>query len=160
MSICPNPTDDLHLLLTAAAAGADAAVLADLARQGFADLRVRHGYVFQHLLAGPRSIGALAALLGITPQGASKAVLELEALGYVRRAPSSEDQRTHFVCLTERGVAAVEAGRAARAAFAAGAERDLGSREYARLLGALRALAEQTGGWARLTGRRLRAGGD
>ncbi|MFE3548236.1 MarR family winged helix-turn-helix transcriptional regulator [Streptomyces kronopolitis] len=86
-----------------------------LAEQGFGDLRFSHGYVFQHLVDDARpTVGELAAKLDMTQQGASKAVVELERLGYVERVPDPGDARARRVVLTARGRAAVAAARQAR----------------------------------------------
>ena len=49
--------------------------------------------------------------MGVTQQAASKAVADLERRGYVERASSREDARVRSVSLTDRGRAAIEAGR-------------------------------------------------
>ena len=157
MSSPPPPIEgDVQLLLTAAAAGVSEAVLRQLARSGFSDVRPSHGYVFQHLLVQPMPINELGARLGMTAQGASKLVIELEKLGYVRRAPAAEDRRTHVVELTERGRAVVDAGRAARASLTAEVEQLLGPRGLRQLLRMLRQVAERTGGLETLARRRIR----
>ena len=94
-----------------------------MAAEGFADARFGHGFVFQHLVAGPLPIGDLARAMDVTQQRASKATAELEALGYVRREPDPADARVRRIALTERGWAAIEAARRARARWsrAAGA---------------------------------------
>jgi DNA-binding MarR family transcriptional regulator len=152
----PPILQDVQLLLTAAAAGSSDAVVRHLVAAGFADLRPSHGFVFQHLVLGPQPIGELAARLGMTSQGASKAVIDLERLGYVRREAASDDRRAHLVVLTARGHAAIQAGRAARATFTADVERLLGAEDMQRFMTALRLVAEQSGGLAALSARRLR----
>src|SRR6185295_13655061 len=86
-----------------------------MAQDGFDDARFGHGFVFQHLVAGPRTIGELARAMEVTQQRASKATAELEALGYVRREADPGDARVRRVALTERGRAAIESARRARA---------------------------------------------
>jgi DNA-binding MarR family transcriptional regulator len=91
------------------------------------------------------------------PGRASRLVIELEQLGYVVRAPSPSHRRTHLVGLTRRGLALVEAGRAARAAFTQNPARGaLGPAALERLLGLLRRVANHTGGLETLTSRRIR----
>lgn len=89
-------------------------VLAKLAAEGFGDLRMSHGYVFQHLLSGPGTITDLAGRLGVSQQAASKLVAELVELGYVQVAPAA-DRRARAVALSERGRASVAVARRARA---------------------------------------------
>ncbi|MFJ9411163.1 MarR family winged helix-turn-helix transcriptional regulator [Streptomyces sp. NPDC101393] len=86
-----------------------------LTEEGFGDLRFSHGYVFQHLVNDARpTVGELAAKLDMTQQGASKAVVELERLGYVERIPDPQDARARRVVLTASGDRAVSAARRAR----------------------------------------------
>ncbi|MEG8275362.1 MarR family winged helix-turn-helix transcriptional regulator [Streptomyces sp. AHA2] len=105
---------DLGSLALFVGLAAGGAVRADLASRGFGDLRMSHGYVFQHLVDGRPTVSDLAAKLDMTQQGASKVVAELERLGYVERLPSPRDARVRHVALTGRGREAVTAARHAR----------------------------------------------
>jgi DNA-binding MarR family transcriptional regulator len=78
------------------------------------DVRYSHGFLFQQLVEGPRPVGEIAENLGVTSQAVSKMVRELEALGYVSRVADPDDARVRRVGLTERGQAAIEAGRSVR----------------------------------------------
>jgi DNA-binding MarR family transcriptional regulator len=127
-----------------------------MAEAGFHDIRPAHGYVFQHLVAGPQRISDLAGKLGMTAQGASKLVIELEGAGYVERRQDPDDQRNRFVSLTDHGWAAIQAGRDARAALTERLLGALGAEDGARLLDALQTLARKTGGLRELLARRLR----
>ncbi|MFF7871053.1 MarR family winged helix-turn-helix transcriptional regulator [Streptomyces qaidamensis] len=110
-----DPADlDLGSLALFVGFAAGSAVQADLASMGFGDLRMSHGYVFQHLIDAQPTVSDLAAKLDMTQQGASKAVAELERLGYVERLPSPRDARIRHVALTTRGREAVTAARRAR----------------------------------------------
>lgn len=148
-------TSDLPLLLTAASAAADERVFRRLAGTEFSDLRYSHGFVFQHLMLGAITIGTLAERLGITQQGTSKVVAELERMGYVRRIVAAYDQRVRLVELTERGMASVQAKRRARAEVGAELMALLGP-DAGRFLAILHQLAKSSGGLDRLTSRRLR----
>jgi DNA-binding MarR family transcriptional regulator len=152
----PPIEDDAQLLLTAAAAGASEAAVRYLAENGFADLRPAHTYVFQHLVPGPLSIHDLSLRLAMTAQGASKVVIELEQLGYVRRSASADDRRTHLVELTQHGRDLIDAGRAARAAVTADIGQLLGQAGLRRFLSTLQRVAEHSGGLEMLSSRRLR----
>jgi DNA-binding MarR family transcriptional regulator len=99
-----------------------------LAADGYGDLRFADGFVFQHLVGGAITIGALAERLGVTQQAASKSVADLERRGYVRRMPDPDDARARLVGLTPRGKAAIEAARRHRATLAAELENRLGAR--------------------------------
>ena len=150
------PEQDLPLLFAALNAATNAEVVRRLAAAGHADLRPAHGYVFQHLIAGPARITELADKLGMTVQGASKLVAELERHGYVDRRVDPGDRRNRIVALTARGWAGIEAGRAARAAVTAELRAALGEPAADTLVGALQRLAEHTGGLTALLARRLR----
>jgi DNA-binding MarR family transcriptional regulator len=152
------PDQDLVLLFTALHAACDADVLRRITADGFGDLRAAHGYVFQHLMEQPIRISELAQKLGMTAQGASKLVIELEGMGYMLRHPDPNDQRNRFVTLTDRGWAAIEAGRAARAEVNTELRSILGDAAAGQLLDSLQRLAEHTGGLRELLARRLRPG--
>jgi DNA-binding MarR family transcriptional regulator len=152
------PDQDLVLLFTALHAACDAEVVRRIAAEGYGDLRPAHGYVFQHLIPGPARVSDLAAKLGMTAQGASKLVIELEGFGYVARQTDPGDRRSHTVSLTERGWAAIESGRQARAAVTAQLREVLGEPAADALVASLQQLAEQTGGLRTLLARRLRPG--
>ncbi|WP_275439386.1 MarR family winged helix-turn-helix transcriptional regulator [Archangium violaceum] len=131
-------------------------VLEELHAAGFTGLRQAHGYVFQHLLGGARSIGELAGLLEVTQQAASKTVAELEKLGYVEEA-GSDDARVRRVRLSARGQAAVERSRSLRAELEKRFERLQGRRalEDARKL--LGEVLESLGGAEAVRTRRIRS---
>lgn len=152
------PNQDLVLLFTALHAACDAEVVRRIGADGFGDLRPAHGYVFQHLVPGPVTISELARKLGMTAQGASKLVIELEGFGYVARQTDPADRRNHTVSLTARGWSAIEAGRAARAAVTAQLREALGEDAADALVTSLQRLAERTGGLRTLLARRLRPG--
>jgi DNA-binding MarR family transcriptional regulator len=127
-----SPVDLLELDLSLAALVAGLAMAEEverrLAKAGFGDVRFSHGFVFQHLLREPLTVGALARAMGVTQQRASKAASELEALGYVRREVEPGDARVRRLVLTERGHGAVAAARAARAAVVVELRERLGAR--------------------------------
>ena len=127
-----------------------------IAADGLDDLRFADGVVFQHLVAGPRTIGSLAERLGVTQQAASKAVADLERRGYVRREADPGDRRARQVALTERGDAAIAAGRRHRAAVGAELADRLGAERVEAARTALLEALEAYGGAAAVRGRRVR----
>ena len=129
----------LDLLIAAALLGdaVTARTLEALREAGYGDTRPGHGYVVQRLLAGPTSIGEIAAALGVTQQAISKTAGELERGGYVERAPDERDARRHLVSLTPRGRDMVETARAARAALLARLEERIGRERLAAATEAL-----------------------
>jgi len=127
-----------------------------IAADGLDDLRFADGVVFQHLVAGPRTIGSLAERLGVTQQAASKAVGDLERRGYVKREADPGDRRARQVALTERGDAAIAAGRRHRAAVGAELADRLGAERVEAARTALLEALEAYGGAAAVRGRRVR----
>lgn len=119
-------------------------------------VRNGHGYVFQHLLGGPRTVGELAGLLAVTQQAASKVVVELEGLGWVERQADATDKRIRRVALTAQGMALVERGRAARAALEAQLRKALGPKALTAARNALVVLLETTGGLDAVARRRVK----
>ena len=82
-----------------------------LVDKGWPELRAPYGFVL--VAARERAItsGAIAELMGMTKQAASKLVDAMEGEGYVRRRPDGGDARAKLVELTPRGhelLAAVE----------------------------------------------------
>jgi DNA-binding MarR family transcriptional regulator len=99
-----------------------------LAADGMGDVRFADGLVFQHLVGGPMTIGALAERLEVSQQAVSKSVADLERRGYVERRPDPDDARARRVALTVRGEAAIAGGRRHRAAIEAELAGRLGPR--------------------------------
>jgi DNA-binding MarR family transcriptional regulator len=110
---------DLPVLAALAGASVDELLLARLRAAGHPRIRRSHGYIFQRLLAEAPTITELGVALRITQQAASKAVIELEALGYVERRPDAADSRLRRIGLTESGRAVIEIGRRLRSEFEA-----------------------------------------
>jgi DNA-binding MarR family transcriptional regulator len=112
-TVDPAQLDVGYLAMFVGQAFADA-VLAALAAAGHPELRFSHGFVIQHLIDADRTIGELAERMRVTQQGASKAVAELEALGYFERVSDVSDARVRRVRLSRRGREAVQVTRQAR----------------------------------------------
>lgn len=131
-------------------------VLSRLYAEGFHGIRHAHGYVFQHLLGGPRTVTELADLLDVSQQAASKSIAELVSLGYVEDGPQL-DRRTRRVTLSERGHACIEAARAVRAKLEAKLAHDHGAAEVRRARALLAAILEELGGARAVKTRKVRA---
>ena len=143
----PLPLDrDPALAVQVLARQLAASTMGDVRAEVGAQVRESDGYVFQHLLPGPLTVGELAERLGITQQGASKALLDLERRGLVTRTPDPRDARIRRVSLTADALAAVHAARGSRETFAALVETTLGPRRAATFRRALVELLAATGG--------------
>ena len=134
-----------------------ASTMADIRGAVPAHVRESDGYVFQHLLPGPLTVGELAERLGITQQGASKAVLDLERRGLVVRRADPSDRRIRRVELTPAALGAVHAARRSREDFADVVESTLGPRRAAAFRRALIDLLAATGADAGVEGRSVPA---
>jgi DNA-binding MarR family transcriptional regulator len=127
-----------------------------LAADGFDDARFADGFVFQHLVEGPVTIGALAERLGVSQQAASKAVADLERRGYVARAADPDDARARLVALTPRGDAVIAAARRHRGALAGELAERLGPRRVDAARRVLLDVVDALGAEPAVRGRRVR----
>jgi DNA-binding MarR family transcriptional regulator len=114
-----------------------------------------HGFLIQQLVQGPRPIGEIAEDLGLTSQAISKAVRELEALGYVDRSGDAADGRVRRVALTDRDRAVLDAGREIRAALNAELAAALGTERAETAAGTLKAGLEALGAMPAVEARRV-----
>jgi len=111
-----------------------------LHERGYDDIRPAHGCVFRFVdhEQGSR-LTDLAERARMTKQAVGELVTDLQALGYVERAPDPSDGRAKIVRLTERGR---ESHRTALEAFAA-IEADWAERLGERRVAELRELLEE-----------------
>jgi len=130
-------------------------VSAHLEAAGRTGLRSSHGYIFQHLLAGPVAVTALARQLGVSQQAASKSVAELRELGYLEEGAAS-DARVRLVTLSSRGHAAIAATRAFRKKLERTLHRRYG-REFEHSRALLASVLADMGGAEAVRTRTLRA---
>ncbi|HLU53877.1 MAG TPA: MarR family transcriptional regulator [Pseudonocardia sp.] len=154
----PVPDDQLDFAVVAQLAGLALTerTLDRLHARGHTALRVAHGYLFQHLVEGPVSIGALAERLGVSQQAVSKTAAELNAAGYVRYRTDAGDRRVRRVELTERGHAAVRDAREIRAELVGELAERLGADRVESARRTLLAALELAGGAAAVRRRRVR----
>ncbi|WP_084963648.1 MarR family winged helix-turn-helix transcriptional regulator [Thermoactinospora rubra] len=146
-------TGTLALFLGTAAA---AVVQDDLEAAGFTGLRLSHGYLVQHLVESEPTVGELAVKLEVTQQGASKAVAELERLGYAERFADPRDARVRRVRLTSRGRDAVEAARRARRSLEERFRRRIGEDQLGEARAVLADLLDELGGTGAVRRREVR----
>ncbi|RKS09457.1 MarR family protein [Nocardiopsis sp. Huas11] len=88
---------------------------AHLAEAGFTELGPSLGFAIKEVAAAGAdglTTAGLAARMGITHQGAAKAVDEMVAAGYVERVPDPRDGRSKLLVLTDHGKALLAAGHA------------------------------------------------
>jgi DNA-binding MarR family transcriptional regulator len=83
-----------------------------LSRQGFEDITVARGRIFQRISPEGSRLTDLAEQAQVTKQAASGLVDELERAGYVTRIPDPHDARARLITMSPRGAAAVEAAAA------------------------------------------------
>jgi len=133
-------------------------VLGDMQRAGYGDLRESHGFLVQHLLRGPHSVGELSQLLGVTQQAVSKTVAELVRAGYLEIQPG-DDARVRLVRLSDRGHASVLAARRSREKLERRLWGKLGQKRALALQSALADVLAELGGVPAVQGRRVPLGG-
>lgn len=133
-------------------------VLHEMKRLGFGDLREAHGFLVQHLLRGPHSVGELGRLMGVTQQAVSKTVAELTRLGYLE-TQAGDDARVRLLRLSERGHASVLASRKIRERLERRLSDKLGPKRLAALRATLADALDELGGVAAVKARRVPAVG-
>jgi DNA-binding MarR family transcriptional regulator len=109
----PDEDTPLLLLLVLATRHLTEVLQQHLVAAGFHDHRVVHHNVMAHMTHDGVRITELADLAGITKQGMSQLVDDLERLGYLQRIPDPHDGRAKLVQFAPRGRAAVEAANRA-----------------------------------------------
>ena len=150
----PPAALDLGYLALFAGMQCNARVLQALHRAGHAGLRESHGYLIQHLLAGPRTASDLARRMGVSQQAGAKAVAELSALGYLEDAAAA-DGRSRRVRLSRRGRRMIQSTRRLRADLLEQALAGLPVREVEAARRVLAHCLERLGGMPAVRGRRI-----
>ena len=135
---------DLPVLVSLTGPAVSQLVLEHIHNAGHRGVKASHGYVIQRLIEEEPTIGALAASLGMTQQGASKQVNDLESLGFVERVSDERDGRIRYVRLTKSGWSVLEAGRQARAQLEQAVIARVGEQDVLAAKRALAALLELT----------------
>ena len=90
------------------------------------------------VFGGPRTIGALAGIEGVTPPTMTRLVAGMAADGLVERLPDPDDRRVVRVAASDRGRAVLLAGRDRRVATLATMIAPLTPKERRRLEAAAR----------------------
>jgi len=133
--------ENLAILLREPLRAMNEDLIARLAAQGHADVRLPHGNVFQYLDDDGTRVGVLAERAHLTKQAMAQLVAHLEAHGYVERVPDPADGRAKLVRATARGREVYAIVRVFVADLDAHLEHALGARK----LRDLRALLEELG---------------
>jgi DNA-binding MarR family transcriptional regulator len=136
---------DLPTLVSLTGSAVERLLLRRIAEAGHAGVKPSHRYVIQRLIDSEPTIGELAASLGMTQQGASKQVVDLEQLGYAERVADRTDQRIRRVRLTEAGRSMLASGRQARADLQAEVTSIVGAAEVETAKRVLAAILQLTG---------------
>ena len=136
---------DLPVLVSLTGPAVSQLVLEHIHNAGHRGVKASHGYVIQRLIEEEPTIGALAVSLGMTQQGASKQVNDLESLGFVERVSDERDGRIRYVRLTKAGWSVLEAGRQARADLERALVARVGEQDVLAAKRTLVALLELTG---------------
>jgi DNA-binding MarR family transcriptional regulator len=90
------------------------------------------------VFGGPRTIGALAGIEGVTPPTMTRLVAGMAADGLVERLPDPDDRRVVRVAASDRGRSVLLAGRERRVATLATMITPLSPKERRRLEAAAR----------------------
>lgn len=116
---------------------------AELARQGFPELRASHSAVFRTIAPEGSRVSELARRAGLTKQSMAYLVEQLVEWGYAEIEPDSEDRRAKRVRLTVRGEAAQHRALALSSECEARLAERLGQKEMRQLRRLLERLYEQ-----------------
>ena len=119
----------LQILFRDARSAIEAAVRADLARNGFGDVAPAHSALLRNIGEEGSRPSELAADAGVSRQAITKLVDELERLDLVRRDPDPADGRGVIIRYTDRGRAGLAIARKRMLAL---------ERDYAARVGAER----------------------
>lgn len=123
---------------------AEAAVMAAVAAGGADDLTLAQARLLQRMDPNGIRVTELAERAGVTKQTAGALVDQLEATGYVRRAPDPVDARARLVTLTDKGLALCHASAAQVVSIEQQWRKHLGAKRYHDLRAALVDLREIT----------------
>lgn len=105
----------------------------------------KHSAVFSQIHPDGSRLTELARRANMTPQAMGELVDELEELGYLTREPDPTDRRAKMIVLTERGRAAVEAGKQTIVGLEARIDEMLGEAGHRTLRALLAKLLEAEG---------------
>lgn len=131
---------DLALLLLAAFRTLADQASAELAAQGYEDVRPTHDFALRAILAGADSASDLGRATSVTKQAAAKTIAVLEERGYVVREPDEGDRRRMRLRVTTRGLGMLREGERIFDRLREEWEQQVGSASLAAVAESLRAL--------------------
>lgn len=134
--------DHLGVPLWRAARAYVALMMAGYRRLGYDDLTESHSGLLPHLDIGGTRITALAERAGLTKQAIGQMVTDLEALGYVSRAPDPDDARAKIVRYTAKGRQFVRDGQVIKQDLHARCGDIVGGAEFAAFAARIEHLAD------------------
>ena len=137
---CVEMAKSLQILFRDARAAIEAAVRADLARNGFGDVTPSHSALLRDIGDDGARPSDLAANAGVTRQNITKLVDELEQLDLVRRDPDPDDGRGVIVRYTDRGRAGVAIARKRQLALERAYAAQVGADRWAEVRSTLETL--------------------
>jgi DNA-binding MarR family transcriptional regulator len=106
---------------------------AELAANGFDDIRPAHSSIFRHILPEGSRLTELAERAQLTKQSTSYLVDYLHQKGYLEFVPDPQDGRAKLVHLTERGVAFQKAAIALSRRLEGEVAKQIGTQNLAQL---------------------------
>lgn len=113
---------------------------AELAAQGFEDVRPGHEFALRAIMAGADSASELGRRMAVTKQAAAKTLAALEERRYVVREPDPSDKRRMRVRVTDHGLAMLRTGESIFDDLRTQWEADAGADTIAKLEETLRGL--------------------
>ncbi len=131
--------ENLPILLREPLRALNEELIARLAAEGHAEVRLPHGSVLQYLDDDGTTVSVLAERAHLTKQAMAQLVAHLEQHGYVQRVPDPADRRARLVRATARGREVYAIVRKFVAETDARLDRALGAAKMRRL----RALLEE-----------------
>ncbi len=142
-----RPDPNVGILLREPFLAFIAELLRRLHEAGYADLRVSHLVVFQHIDPAGSRVTELAAKAQMAKPSMAYLVEYLEQAGYLERAPDPSDRRARLVRLTARGWQQIEDALDIIADIEAELASALGPRRMANLRRLLTDLGAITAPW-------------
>lgn len=115
---------------------------AEMAANGFPEIRQSHSVVFRHIAPGGSRLTDLAEVAGLTKQSMAYLLGHLAGHGYVKIGTDPEDGRAKLVQLTKRGQAFIAALLSASSRLETEVGGKMGSARLQTLRAGLKALDE------------------